>query len=172
MAKQPVFLYLATFESIDDAKAAYARIKELHGAGVIGTYDGAVVSKDAEGNVHVHKDEKPTQYAAWTGLAVGAVVGLLFPPLFLGDLAFALFGAGAGALVGHFRSGMSRGDARELGGLIDESQAAVIIVGKSALAEAIDADQMKALRQWEKQVPMEQDEFERSLDEAVRTIAS
>jgi len=172
MAKEPVFLYLATFESLDDAKNAYARVKELHGAGAIGTYDGAVVSKDAEGKVHVHKDEKPTQYGAWTGLAVGAVVGLIFPPLFLGDIGFALFGAGAGALVGHFRSGMSRADAKELGGLIDESQAAVIVIGKSSLAEAVDQDQIKAIKQWEKQVPMDQDEFAKSLDEAVRSVAS
>ena len=56
------------------------RCKELYSDGVIDTYDAAVVKKDIDGNVHVSKHEKPTQKGAWTGIAVGAVVGVLFPP--------------------------------------------------------------------------------------------
>ena len=54
-------------------------MKELHSLGVIGTHDAAVITKDADGKVKVSKHEKPTDHGAWTGVAVGAVVGILFP---------------------------------------------------------------------------------------------
>ena len=171
MAKPPVFLYLATFESKDDADAAYRHIKELHSAGVVGTYDAAVVSKDANGKVKLGKDEKPTQYGAWTGLAVGALVGLVFPPLLLADVAMALFGAGAGALVAHYRSGMSRADAKMLADLIENSEAALLVLGRSSLKEAIDTDQIRAKKQWEGELPVDQAEFDAAIEEATRAIA-
>jgi uncharacterized membrane protein len=80
MADKPVFIFLAAYDSEDDAKMDYEAVKDLHAAGVVGTYDAAIISKDAEGKVHVSKHEKPTQHGAWTGMAVGAVVGLFFPP--------------------------------------------------------------------------------------------
>jgi hypothetical protein len=46
-----VVIYIATYASLDDAKTDYAAVKQLHSAGVIGTYDAAVISKDAAGKV-------------------------------------------------------------------------------------------------------------------------
>jgi uncharacterized membrane protein len=43
----------------------------------------------------VTKTEKPTQHGAWTGAAVGALVGIIFPPAVIGS---AIVGAGAGEL--------------------------------------------------------------------------
>ena len=51
---------------------------DLHALGAIGTFDSAVIEKDADSKVHVHKTEKPTQHGACTGAGVGALVGLLF----------------------------------------------------------------------------------------------
>jgi hypothetical protein len=42
-----------------------------------------VVTKDADGKVHVEKHEKPTQHGAWGGIAVGAAVGILAAPAVL-----------------------------------------------------------------------------------------
>ena len=172
MAKNPVFLYLATFASVKDARAASMKVQELYSAGVISVYDAAVVSKDAEGKVRVHKNEKATQYGVWTGLVVGAVVGTLFPPLLAGSAAVAIFGAGAGGLMAHFRSGMSRSEVRELAELVGEGEAALIVVGKSPLGEAIVTGQILALRQWERRVPATQHEFEAAVAEAVSAITS
>ena len=58
-------------------EAAPEVLRELHEGGVVGTYDAAIVTKDADGKVHVHKHEKPTQHGAWTG--AGAATGL--PPV-------------------------------------------------------------------------------------------
>jgi uncharacterized membrane protein len=45
--------------------------------------------------VRVTKTEKPTQRGAWTWAAVGALVGIIFPPAVIGS---AIVGAGAGEL--------------------------------------------------------------------------
>jgi len=78
---------------------------------VVGTYDAAVIEKH-DGKVHVHKTEKPTQHGAWTGIAVGAVAGILFPPSIVGG---ALVGGTAGGVIGHLHRGMSRVTSRTLG---------------------------------------------------------
>ncbi len=105
----------------------YDAVKELYHDGVIDTYDAAVVEKDADGNVHVHKHEKPTQKGAWTGVAVGAVVGVLFPPSII---ASAAVGGVAGGVIGHVWHGMSRGDMKDLGEYLDEGTAALVVVGQ------------------------------------------
>ncbi len=74
MSDKDVFVFIGTYGSVDDAQQDYAAVKELHSSGVIGTYDAAVVAKDADGKVHVHKDEMPTRHSAWTGIAVGAAL--------------------------------------------------------------------------------------------------
>src|SRR5258708_18324325 len=106
MANNQVILFIGTYRNMADAQMDYDAVKELHQQHIIGTYDAAVVNKDAEGKVHVHKHEKPTQYGAWTGIAVGALVGLLTPMTVVG-------GAAAGGAVvplgRHFSHGKSPG---------------------------------------------------------------
>lgn len=79
MSDKPVFIYAATYLNTDDAWLDYDILLELHAEKLVGTYDVAVVNKDEHGKVHVHKHEKPTQHGAWGGLAVGALVGVIFP---------------------------------------------------------------------------------------------
>ena len=103
-------------------------VKDLHAAGAVGTYDAAVVTKDDEGKVHVNKDEMATRHGAWGGAAVGALVGILFPPSII---AAAAAGAAVGGVGGHLWRGMSRTDVKEFGELIDAGQAALVIVGRA-----------------------------------------
>ena len=51
-----VFIYIGTYPSEDLARADYQIVKDLHAAGAVGTYDAAVVTKDANGKVHENKD--------------------------------------------------------------------------------------------------------------------
>ena len=129
----PVFVYGAVYADRDDADADYDTLLDLHSADLVGSYDVALVYKDDEGKVHVDQHEKPTQHGAWTGAAVGALVGIVFPPAILGS---ALVGAAAGGGIGHAMGGMSRGDAKELGDYLDTGQAALVVIGKSR----VDAD--------------------------------
>ena len=55
MAKEPVFLYLATYATEADAQADYDDLKELHREHTVDMYDVAIVSKDEAGKVHVHR---------------------------------------------------------------------------------------------------------------------
>src|SRR5512144_840153 len=73
MAERPVFLCAAVYDSPDDARADYELLLDAHAEGWVGTYDAAVLEKTADGKVHVHKREKPTQHGAWTGVAIGAL---------------------------------------------------------------------------------------------------
>jgi len=163
MSDEPIFLYLATYDSEADAKLDYDAVKELHSAGVIGTYDAAIITKDADGKVKIHKHEKPTQHGAWTGVAVGAVVGILFPP---GLIVGAAIGGLAGGAIGHFWKGMSRKDVMELGELMDDSSAALLIVGKSKLDKAIDKAITHAVKTVEKEIKADQKELDKEIKQA------
>src|SRR3954454_17270807 len=125
MSDNPVFLYAAVYDDIGDAEADYEIVFDLHAAGAIGTFDSAVIRKDDDGKVRVTKTEKPTQHGAWTGVGVGALVGLVFPPSIIGT---AIVGAGAGGLIGHLRGGISRDDLKELGEELESGNAAVIVI--------------------------------------------
>jgi uncharacterized membrane protein len=163
MSDRPVFIYAATYANRDDALADYDLLIDLHEARLVGTYDVAVISKGAEGKVHVEKHEKPTQHGAWGGIAVGALVGVLFPPSVIGAAAV---GGLVGGVGGHLKGGMSRGDAKELGDLLESGQAALIVIGESRVQEELDKALARAERSLEKEIDADSKEFERELREA------
>jgi uncharacterized membrane protein len=159
-----VFLYLGTYPDEASARADYAVVKALHSDDAIGTYDAAVITKDASGKVHVNKDETATRHGAWGGAAVGAVIGILFPPSIIGT---ALVGAAIGGVGGHIWRGMSRSDVKELGDVIDAGQAALLVVGETTLGKALDKAQLKA----EKHVAKELNVSTKDIDAAVKEAA-
>ncbi len=163
MADEPVFVFLATYDEAESAHEDLEALRTLHARGFVGTYDAAVITKTEDGKVHVHKWEKPTQHAAWTGIAVGAVVGIVFPPSLI---AGAAVGGAAGGLIGHLKSGMSRKDMRELGELLDEGTAALVIVGKAKLDEQMRAALSRATKIMEKEVDADQKGLEKELEKA------
>jgi uncharacterized membrane protein len=163
MADRPVFLYAAVYDEIADAEADYEAVFDLHAAGAIGTFDSAVIRKEADGKVRVTKTEKPTQHGAWTGAAVGALVGIVFPPAVIGS---AIVGAGAGGLTGHLRRGISRGDLKDLGEALDEGSAAVIVLGESKIEEQLARATKRANKLIEKEVDAEADDFKREIEAA------
>ena len=165
MAKpDAVFVYIGTYPSEVSARSDYDIVKDLHAAGAVGTYDAAVVTKDADGKVHVNKDETATRHGAWGGAAVGAVVGILFPPAVIGAAAV---GAAVGGVSGHLWKGMSRADVKEFGDIIDAGQAALVIVGESTIEDAIDKADLKA----EKHAAKELDVSAKDIDKAVQETA-
>jgi uncharacterized membrane protein len=166
MAKSDgVFVYIGTYPDEMAARADYEIVKDLHATGAVGTYDASVVTKDENGKVHVNKDETSTRHGAWGGAAVGAVVGILFPPSLIGS---AIVGAGVGGIGGHLWKGMSRSDVKELGELIDDDEAALLIVGESTLESALDKAGLKA----EKHIAKELDVSTKDIDKAVQEAAN
>ena len=168
MADRPVFLYAAIYDDSADAEADYEAVFDLHAAGAIGTFDSAVIEKDEDGKVHVHKTEKPTQHGAWTGAGVGALVGIIFPPAIIGS---AIVGAGAGGLIGHLRGGVSRDDLKDLGDELEAGSAAVIVLAESKIEEQLEKAVTRSNKLIEKQVDADADELKREIDAAAKEDA-
>jgi uncharacterized membrane protein len=169
MAKpDAVFIFIGTYPSEGAARADYDIVKDLHSAGAVGTYDAAVVTKDVAGKVHVNKDETATRHGAWGGAAAGAVVGLLFPPSII---ASAAVGAAVGAIGGHLWRGMSRADVKEFGDIIDEGQAALVIVGESTVEQAVHKAQLKAEKRIAKQLNVSTKDVDRAVQEAAGELS-
>ncbi len=155
-----VFLYIATYPDEAAARADYDVVKALHGVDAIGHFDAAVVTKDEHGKVHVDKDETATRSGAWGGVAVGALVGILFPPSIIASAAVA---GAAGGFAGHLWKGMSRSDVKELGELIDEGQAALVVLGDITVSEALEKAELGAIKEIRKQVNVNLDDLEKEI---------
>jgi uncharacterized membrane protein len=168
MSDRPVFVYAATYSNTDDAWGDYDILLELHAEKLVGTYDAAVINKDLDGKVHVHKHEKATQHGAWGGIAVGALVGVLFSPAVLGAAAV---GGVVGGLGGHFKKGLSRSDAKELGEMLEDGEAALVVIGESRVEEQLDKALTRAQRSFEKEVDADSKEFKKELEAAEKELA-
>ena len=168
MSDRPVFIYAATYSSTDFAWGDYDILLDLHAEKLVGTYDAAVINKDDDGKVHVHKHEKATQHGAWGGIAVGALVGVLFPPSILGAAAV---GGVVGGVGGHFRKGLSRSDAKELGETLEAGTAALVVIGESRVGEQLDKALTHAERSVEKEVDADSQEFKKDLEDAEKELA-
>ena len=76
-------------------------------------------------------------------------------------------GAAAGAVGGHLWRGMSRSDVKEFGEIIDDGQAALVIVGESTFEQAVEKAGLKA----DKHVAKELDVSGKDVDKAVQEAA-
>jgi uncharacterized membrane protein len=162
-----MFLYIGTYSSEMAARDDYEIVKELHALDVVGTYDAAVITKDASGKVHVNKDEMATRHGGWGGAAAGAVLGILFPPSIIGT---AVVGGAIGGITGHLWRGISRSDVKELGELIDSGEAALMVVGASTLQEALDKAGLKAEKHVAKELGVSTDDVDAAVKEATSEI--
>ena len=168
MAKtDSTFIYVATYPNQTAAQADYQVVKDLHGGGLVGSYDAAIVTKDASGKVHENKDETATRHGAWWGVAAGAAVGVIFPPAILGAAAA---GGVIGAVSGHLAKGMSRSDAKELGDFIEPGQAGLVVVGETKVEQAIENAITGDERHTAEELGVDPKDIDRALQEAVKEM--
>jgi uncharacterized membrane protein len=158
------FIYLATYPDETAARDDYQVVKQLHAGGLVGSYDAAVITKDANGKVHENKDETATRHGAWWGIAAGAAVGVIFPPSVLGAAAV---GGVVGAVSGHLSKGMSRSRAKELGDSIDPGEAGLVVVGESKVEDAIKKAVTRAEKETAEQLGVDPKHIDETLDRAV-----
>jgi uncharacterized membrane protein len=161
------FVLVATYPDEATAQEDYQVVKDAHAAGLVGSYDAAVVTKDTGGKVHENKDETATRHGAWWGAAAGAAVGVIFPPAVLGAAAA---GALTGGVSGHLARGMSRSDAKQLGDLIDPGQAGLVIVGESKVEDAIKKAITRAGKQTAKELDVDPKDVDKALQETVKEM--
>ena len=167
MSDKPVFLSIGVYSDPAMARADLEVVRELRGARIIGTYDAAVAVKEADGSIKISKDGKRTHHGAWTGIAAGAVVGLLFPPSIIG---MAAAGGVAGGLISHFRSSMSSKDVEELGALLETGQAALIVLSQDRLGEQVRQVGLMADKQVEKELDLDAEELDEQLAAAEKEL--
>ncbi len=87
-------LIAITFDGADDATAALGSIRLLESEGRIGLEDTAVVTKDAEGKIHVKNEmASGTETGAVVGAVLGSLLFVVFPVAIIG-------GAIVGGLIG------------------------------------------------------------------------
>ncbi len=168
MTDDRLVLYLGVYESPARAAQDLTELAELHRSGRVGTYDAAVVEKDAQGTVTLRKYEKPTQHGAWTGIGVGAALGILFPPSII---AGAIVGGVAGGLTGHLWKGMSRADVKELGEALDAGDAALIVIGAPELRAQTERILSGATQRIVKPLDVRHHEFAAALAKAEQAAA-
>lgn len=161
------FIYVATYPNENAARADYEVVKGLHASGLVGSYDAAVVTKDANGKVHENKDETATRHGAWWGIAAGAALGALFPPSILGTAAV---GGVVGGVSGHLAKGMSRSGVRELGDFIDPGHAALLVIGEGKVEEAIENAVTGAEKATAEELGVDPKDIDRAMQQAMKEM--
>jgi uncharacterized membrane protein len=160
-------VYAAAYGSLEDAKADYEGIKELHKEKWIGKYESALFTKNEDGSVKIHDTDATSRGRGLKmGAAIGAAVGIIFPVTIL---AGALVGGGAGLLGGHLTRGLKRGDIKELGDLLDEGEAGIVLLGIVTPDEGIDRFLKRAAKVMKKQVDADAEELKKAIDDAVQS---
>lgn len=159
MARHVVHLYLGRYDSLAGAERDLKGLKKLHAEGLVGAYDAAVVTTDADGAPRIAR-RKHAGHPVWAGFGIGAMLGILTPFI---AVPFALVGAGAGALVGHARGGLSTGDAEEVAEALKGGEAALAVVGDAAMGPRIEQVFPEATRRVAKVLDLDEDDLAEAL---------
>jgi uncharacterized membrane protein len=192
MASKPMFLFIGTYPSEDSARSDEEIVKQLYRDNMIGTYDAARVVRDAEGKVHFHRSEKPTQHGTEIGAGVGlvatgvatAVATIFFAPIVIagaigvaadtaaGVVSGGVVGGVAGGLIGHVRKGLSRQELDEIGRLLNDSTAALVVVGESKVDQALTKAELRATKSVEKQLQLDVERSNQDLNAAMEEVTA
>ncbi len=169
MADYDTFMFYAgTYPDVESAEADYQAVKDLYyDLGLIDTFDAAVVGKKDDGKVKIYKKhEQPTRHGGWVGAGWGLATGLavaLFPAAAIGGGLLAgttAAGAGIGAIAGHVSGGMNRGDLKDLGDLLDEGQAALVVAAATNLEDKVREAMKNAEKVEAKEAKIDAEELE------------
>lgn len=159
----PIIAYAGSYASEDDARLDFDGIKDAHAAGLIGKYQSALFTKQADGKVKVINTDSTTRTsgAKW-GALTGAVVGLLFPPSLIAGL---IWGGGVGALVGNLAKGWGHADIKDLGEALDAGQSGVVLIAEATPDVAADRLLKNATKVVDKEIEDDEKQIRKALDD-------
>jgi uncharacterized membrane protein len=179
VAMDTLLVVAGVYDSVDDAKADYELVGDLHTeAGLIDAYDAAVIERTDTGKVRiVKKHETPTRVGGvlggGMGLATGVVVAL-FPFAAVGGGLLAGTTAGGailGAVAGHAAMGMSRHDLKELGEQLDEGTAGLVVVAVSDMGAKVERAMKRAQKLQQKELEADVSDIEADASQGERSAA-
>ena len=164
-------LFAAEYSDLAAAEADYQTVKDLYyELGLVDTFDAAVIEKKPDGKVKiVKKHEQPTRQGAWRGAGWGLAGGLvvaLFPAAALGvGLLAKAAGLGAmfGALAGHAVGGVSRSDLKDIGELLDNGQAGMVVIAATDVGDRVAGALKSARKSLVKDIQVDEKELEKEL---------
>jgi uncharacterized membrane protein len=179
VAIDTLLVVVGVYGSVDDAKADYELVGDLHTeAGLIDAYDAAVIERTDKGKTKiVKKHETPTRVGGVLGGGMGLATGLvvaLFPFAAVGGGLLAGTTAGGailGAVAGHAAAGMSRHDLKELGEHLDEGTAGLVVVAVSDMGAKVERAMQRADKLQRKQLEADVSEIEADVSEIERASA-
>ena len=164
----PIVLAAARYKSRDEAVSAY---KTVWGSKHEGEFDHmslAVLTKDAHGQLQEERHDSTAKHLAWGGVALGAALAIVAPPVGVGVLASAGAVGGAGAIVGHFWHNIPKQELQEVSDLLEAGESAIVVVAVNKKK----TDIAPLLKDAEKSVVVEtvagdiDSEFEKAVKEA------
>jgi len=129
-------LVVVSFDSPDEAANVLETLKGQSKYGNISFDDTAIVSKDAEGKVHIKNN---VSHGTMTSTAIGALLGLMLG-IFIFPVAGLLIGAGGGALVGRLSHLGVDGDfVKEVSESLQPGASALFVLVRDANPAAVRA---------------------------------
>jgi uncharacterized membrane protein len=163
-----VLVYVGTYYSEQAARDDFGVVRGLQVAGDDGTFSAAVITRGEDGHVQSKMEETITQRGDRPGIAIGAVVNLIFPPASIrSEIAGSGAGSGAGVTV-HLDHGKPRSDVKEFADLVDNGQAALVIVSEVFLEQALENAGLRAFRHLAKRINVQPD----GLDEEIKAVVA
>ncbi|RIK25362.1 MAG: hypothetical protein DCC52_11330, partial [Chloroflexi bacterium] len=126
MSDIPVQVIVAAFQDENTANAALNELKEAKKKGLIDIRDAAVLTKDAQGKLHI-KDTKDWGFGkgAMAGGVVGVIAGLLAGPVGWGLLGGALIGGVAAKMAD---GGFDNKRLQQIGASLKPGSSAIVAV--------------------------------------------
>jgi uncharacterized membrane protein len=159
----PYVAFIGAYADVDDAKADFEAIKALHANLWIGPYDGALFEKEVGGKVKIlDRDSAATGAAAVVGVLTGAFIGLIFPPSIIASAA--VVGTASGVL-GHLFGGFKRKDIAEIGDMLDEGTAGIVMIGVATPDAGVELLMKRAKKTAKKQVDADAKDLKKAIDE-------
>ena len=148
MGKQ-LELMASVYVDEDGAKTILDTLERMHRASNITLADAAIVTKDADGKLHIKETREVTAgKGAKRGAVITGVLGLIYPPTLIVSL---LAGGLIGGAWGRLRdTGIKTGAMKDLGSSLEPGNAAVIALAEpqfvDQITKAMEAYQSKFLR--------------------------
>ncbi len=135
MGKQ-LELMAAVYVDEEGAKTILDTLERMHSASNITLADAAMVTKDADGKLHIKETREVTAVkGAKRGAIVTGVLGLIYPPTLIASV---LVGGVIGAAWGRLRdTGIKTGAMKDLGSTLEPGNAAVIALAEPQFVKPI-----------------------------------
>lgn len=160
-----LFLYAGEYATAHEARDDFNAIHTAKAEGWIGKYQAALLEKSEDGAVKVLDTTSTTRTAgAKWGAAIGAVMGLVFPPsILVGAGAGSLLGAGAGNIA----KGWFAGDIKIIGENLQAGHAGILLIAEATPDVAADRILARALTAESHRLKDQADEARKALEESL-----